>query len=287
MRYRLVSLLSRLPFWWLYRLSDLIFFLVYRVFGYRRKVVLQNLKNSFPHFDEKQRKATAKGFYRNLCDILVETLKGLTISKQELLARVEIEGDHYLTDALKNGQSVMALTSHLCNWEWMLLGLAAKTGGPTVGVYQILKNPWGEELMKKIRTRFGSEAVARGRIVRQMVAWRKTPKLYGMVADQSPKANENLSYFWQEFMHQETGFQRGPAVLAPKLQMAVMYLSMERTSRGHYRIRVQPMRYPPFDSREEDPSILSEYARRLQADLEKQPANWLWSHRRWKKKLMG
>lgn len=282
MRTLFIRFLSSLPFWALYILSDLLVFIIYHVVGYRKKVVMSNLAKSFPDSTEAQRSKIAKDFYKNLCDLLVETIKGLSVSKESLLDRVAVKGGEHLMKALAEGHSVMALTSHLCNWEWMLLTLAAHTGGPTVAVYQKLKDPWGEELMKSIRTRFGSKAVDRGKIIRQMVAWRKEPKLYGMVADQSPKANENVPYYWKMFMNQETVFQRGPAVLAPKLQMAVMYLRMERLSRGRYQITIQPMRYPPFDSTKEDTSILSDYARYLEEDLQRQPANWLWSHKRWK-----
>jgi KDO2-lipid IV(A) lauroyltransferase len=270
---------------WLHAFSSLLAFVLFHVVKYRKEVVMQNLRNSFPEKTDPERLRMARDFYLNLTDLLVETLKGMTIGADELRERVQVRGMEYLEAPLRKGHSVMALTSHHCNWEWMLLSVSAQLDGPVVAVYKELHSAFGEELMLAIRSRFDTEPVKHAYAPKKMIEWRREAKVYGMVADQAPQSKDKVPYFWTEFLHQETAFFRGPAVLAPKLQMAVIYASMRRTGRGRYALELFPMRHPPY-SPDEDLGILHEYVARLTADLQAQPSNWLWSHKRWKQQRL-
>lgn len=110
--------IARLPFGLLYLLSDVLYFLLYYVTGYRKKVVFKNLQNAFPEKTEAERLSIAKQFYRNLTDIVVETIKLAAISPEELHKRVKILNPEVISAATNQGKIALALGGHQCNWEW-------------------------------------------------------------------------------------------------------------------------------------------------------------------------
>lgn len=278
-----IRLLSMLPLRLLHLFSSLIAFLLYDIVGYRKAIVMDNLQRSFPGKSEKELQTITKNFYLNLTDVLIETLKGYSISRGEIKRRVEIQGLEHLMTPHQQGQQIMVLTSHSCNWEWVLLGISARLDAPLYGVYKPLSNPFFDRLIKYIRGRFGAKPLPMQQLAKRMIKMRKESEIYGLVADQSPQGRKNVPYFWKMFLNQETVFYRGAAVLAPKLQAVIVYISMERIKRGYYQLTISPLRNPPYD-KAEDLNILHEYAHRLEKDIQKQPANWLWTHKRWKQK---
>ncbi|MBC7449569.1 MAG: lauroyl acyltransferase [Hymenobacteraceae bacterium] len=287
--------LSRLPFGVLYVLADGLAWLLGSVIGYRRRVVVENLRKSFPEKTDDERRAIAWRFYHNLADVFVETLKLLSISRAELLRRVQIEGAETMLAYLAEGRTVLALGSHFVNWEWILPG--ATVNLPTAridGVYRPLGSAFGEALVTYLRTRLGGHLIRMQDVGRDIVRQRAVPRALSMVADQTPPGGE--IQFYTRFLNQDTPFFVGPDKLAASFRLPVFFLSQTRVRRGHYRYRLQlhydgatalpaPPRHPT-----DDPAlhpITAAYAQFLEAEIRHSPADYLWSHKRWKNSRPG
>ena len=160
--------LSRLPFFVLYLISDFLAFLAGTVFKYRKKVILENLRKSFPNKSERELEIITKGFYKNLADIVVETIKGLTISQKELDKRVKIVNEDVLVKYLQDNTTNIALASHQGNWEWLLLSCASRLPVNVQAAYKPLRNQFFEKLMFGIRSRFGTEPIPSKQLVRRI-----------------------------------------------------------------------------------------------------------------------
>ncbi len=273
--------LSKLPFWFLYRISDLLYFFLYKLLKYRVKVVKQNLKNSFPEKSETERLAIEKEFYSHLCDVIVETIKLLTISEAELRKRVSHKNPEILFPWFEKGESFVTMAPHLGNWEWLLAGNKLYVGCEIDAVYKPLSSPFFEKLMLKIRSRFGSFPVPSTQILRIEAGRKHISRAIAMVADQTP-GPENA--FVSRFLHQPTLFFRGPQKIAQTFQYPVFYSSMEKIGRGRYLIKVEEIALRPLPEGDE---ILKSFVEKMETDIHKQPAYWLWSHKRWKHKIPG
>ena len=271
-------LLSRLPFPVLYALGDLLYVLGYYVFGYRKKVVRANLDLAFPRKTAAEKKAIARQFYRNLVDIVVETVKLLTISSRELGRRVTIANPGVLLEHLDRGQSIVVMTGHQGNWEWLLQGCALHLGYDVDAVYKPLRNKFSEKLMLAIRQRFGPLPVPMQQLPRALVQRRPVVRIIAMVADQAPPPE---MAHWLNFFGHDTPFFTGAAKIAQRTAFPVLFTRMQRLRRGYYRVHMAPIALPPYPpSAVED--IIGHYAAAVQSAIEERPAEWLWSHKRWK-----
>jgi Kdo2-lipid IVA lauroyltransferase/acyltransferase len=271
-------LLSRLPLFWLHRLADGLYFLLAYVVRYRRPVVDENLRRAFPDRSPADRARLIRQFYRNLTDVLVETIKLATMTADELRRRVRYTNPGLVRPFLERGQVVMIMTSHTANWEW-LPGSSVLNGFPSDSVYKPLTNPFFERLMQEVRSRFGVTLVPMQRLGRSVVARRNEPRLIGLVADQIPDRPEYG--FWTDFLNQDTPFYPGPERLARSAAMPVVYVEMARVRRGYYEATFTILGEPPYTTLPEH-ELLLRYRNALQATIHRHPANWLWSHKRWK-----
>lgn len=276
----LIRFLSILPFPILYLFSDFLAFLAFRVVGYRKRLIVKNLKNSFPEKKDAEIQKITKEFYTNLTDVLVETIKSLSMTPEDFKKRVKLKKPELLLDAVNDGKSVIALGSHMCNWEWILLinSIIAKTD-TIVGGYQYISNAFTNNLFLKIRSRFGAKMVEKKNILKEILISRDKPKIYGLVADQTP-VGELQNRYWTNFLNQETVFYIGGEKIAQKKGMVVIYVDMQRTKRGYYVINYSALDQPPFN--DEENFITKNYVKRLEKGIREAPANWLWSHNRWK-----
>lgn len=273
-------LLSRLPFPMLYALSYLLYVLSYYILGYRREVVKSNLDLAFPRKTAAEKKAIARQFYRNLTDIIVETVKLLTISPEELARRVIISNPEVLLQHLDQGRSIVVMTGHQGNWEWLLQGCALLLGYEVDAVYKPLRNKFSEKLMLAIRRRFGPLPVPMQQLPRALVQRRSVVRIIAMVADQAPAPE---MAHWLNFFGHDTPFFVGAAKIAQRTGFPVLFTRMQRLRRGYYQVHMAPIAQPPYapDAVEE---IIGRYAAAVQAAIEERPAEWLWSHKRWKHK---
>lgn len=271
-------LLSRLPLPVLYGLSDIFYFLLAYLIRYRRSVIRNNLQASFPTLQPTEIDRLIKRFYQNLTDLIVETIKLPHLPADELVKRVTFANPEVVKACFNKGQAVIGMASHQCNWEW-LPPASVLNGMPTDSVYKPLKNSFFEELMRIIRSRFGAYPLPMNKISREMVARRNQPRIVALVADQVPDQPE--FGYWMPFLNRDTPFYPGTERLARSFNLPVFFLEIVRTRRGYYRATFYPIAEPPYESRENG-FILERYRDLLEQSIQRNPADWLWSHKRWK-----
>ena len=274
----LLKSISKIPFSILYLFSDFLFFLAYYVVGYRKKVVLSNLQNSFPEKNKKEIKLITKGFYRNLADVIVETLKVITISRKNLDSRVKINNKEVLYEYIAKNESVIVLTGHQCNWEWLFISGCSQLTMPIRGIYKFINNPTFENLMLDARSRFGEKPIEMQKSFKVFVKRKNIPTAYGMIADQSPMPNENNLHL--TFLNQDTPFFRGPDRFAKILNFNVVFWGMKRIKRGYYEINLEKISEPPY--KKDNMEILEKFRDKMEDLIKENPSDWLWSHKRWK-----
>ena len=274
----LLTAISRLSWKGLYKLSDIFRFLIFDVGHYRKDVIFNNLKNSFPNYNDNTIQSIARKYYRNFTDIIFETIKLRSISKNDLLNRFELETellDHYYAQQ----KNVVVVSGHLGNWEMLNLFASAKLSYQIVVVYHELANEIFEDWFKKVRTKFGTEMVPMKEAMVRAMAPREKPFLFVLVNDQSPSPDKA---YWTNFLNQDTGIFRGGELIAKRLNAPVLYMGILRDEqkRGHYRSYFRLITENP--KKEPTNNILQHQIEYLEEDIKRQPDNWLWSHRRWK-----
>ena len=275
---RLLTAISRLSWKNLYKLSDIFRFLIFDVIQYRKKVIIENLHNSFPEQDERKIRKIARKYYRNFTDIIFETIKLRSISKNDLLRRFEVETS-LLDQYYEQKRNLIVVAGHLGNWEMLNLFASARLSYQIVVVYHELANNAFEDWFKKVRTQFGTEMVPMKDAFVKAVTPRDKPFIYILINDQSPIPEKA---YWTKFLNQETGVFRGVELIARRLNAPVLYMGVLRNEwkRGFYKFYFELITESPKE--EPNNKILEKQINYLEKDILKQPDNWLWSHRRWK-----
>lgn len=276
----MVKFLSRLPWWALYAFSSLLYFLAYYVARHRRTVIRDQLARVFPDLPEKDRIAIHKRFMHNFCDVLVETLKSFSMQPAEMIERARFVDSSAVRRRLQAGQSVMLVTSHLCNWEWLLQGVALQLGFPVDAAYKPLHDAWADRLMLKVRSRFGARLIPAKQLLTDFLQRRAIVRAVAMNADQAPVSTDKRH--WTLFLGQDTAFYVGAEQIARATRLPIIYVLMRRIKRGFYEIETREL----WDGREivAPNGITERYARSCEEDVLAHPADWLWSYRRWKLK---
>lgn len=272
-----LRLIAKLPFSVLYGISNLLAQFAFYVIRYRRKVVSSNLHYSFPDKNQQELYQIAKEFYYNLADVIIETIKTFSITRHEVQKRVRIINPELPLRYLSEGKPIIAMTSHQSNWEWVLMGASA-LNYPLEAVYKPLRNPIFNQVMIEIRSIFGATPVPMQSILREIVRRKSEPRLIGMVADQMPFPEHA---YWTTFLNQDTGFYTGSEKIARNIGYVVLFIEVVRVKRGHYEMRFEELAVPPYDTLAPN-SIIEKYAKRLEKSITQYPADWLWSHKRWK-----
>jgi KDO2-lipid IV(A) lauroyltransferase len=273
-----LTLISKVPFAALYFVSNVFYLLNRYVIRYRYDVVRTNLRNAFPKRSDSEINALTEQTFRNLADILVETIKGIGISRDELERRMTITASSRVRELVNEGAPLIFLTAHHCNWEWLLLYSCIHLPHPLIVAYQPFHDQRFNEFMLEARTRFGGKAVPATELVRQIVRNRKNLKTLALLADQSPSRNERKH--WVKFLNQDTAFIDGTDSLAWLTAMPVVFVHTKRRKRGHYDVLLEVLAEPPYEKYGH--AIVERYARELEAMIQADPSSWLWSHRRWK-----
>ena len=272
-----VYLISYLPFRLLYLLSDFLYLLIYEVFGYRKNVVTQNLKNSFPDKSEAELDRIRSGFYRYLCDLGVETIKTLTITPAALKQHFRHSDLSSLERCLKQKQSVIIVMGHLGNWEMGGAYFSLLPIHQLYVIYHPLSNKYFNRLFLRIRTRFGAGVYPMKTAFRGMVKNKDELTATSFVADQTPSP---ANAYWMTFLNQDTAVFKGSEAIARKLDYPIIYISVIREKRGQYLCHSELLIEHPRELSENE--VTEIHTRRLERDIIKHPETWLWSHRRWK-----
>lgn len=275
--YPLLYLLSLLPFFILYGISDCIAFLLRVVFKYRRQVVLDNLQTAFPEKTEAERLQLAKAFYQYFSDSFVEMLKFISISKKQLLKRTSGTYD-IINQLLAEGKNVNLLCGHQFNWEYANLLYSVMLDVPFVTIYHPLRNKTADRVMLKIRERFGAVLVGTDSFGKKMHNVMKGQYALVLAADQTPSNLKKA--FWLTFFGKPTSFLPGPELTAVRNKAAVVFVAFKRTKRGYYHF--ESILVTENGGETARGEITSKYRTALETAIRNDPANYLWSHRRFK-----
>ncbi len=279
----LMYLLSLLPFWVLYRISDLLYLFVFYLIRYRRPLVRKNLRNSFPDKTEKERRRIEKDFYAFFCDYIVETVKILSIPPEKMKRHMEFIGFEQMEDALTRHTSCFLYLGHYCNWEW-IASIPLWCRQPDIHfaqLYHPLHSPLFDRLFLELRGRFGSENVRKQDALRHILNYNrnKQKNVVGFISDQTPRW-VNI-HEWVTFLNQDTPVFIGTERIGKKVDAAIFFCDITRPKRGYYRAVLRPMTedirsYPDYE-------LTALYMRELEACIRRAPAFWLWTHNRWKR----
>lgn len=275
-----LKLVARFPFWLIYGLSNLFYLVVYYFIGYRKKVVAQNLRNSFPEKSDAELKKITKQFYRHFCDLTLEVIKLGNIKEKDFRERMNVKNPQLINRYYEQGKSVVVLTMHHNNWEWgSVFPLFLKH--TIFGVYKPLHNLQFDKYINSNRARFGAEMVPNSTVLRRVIkADKKNEQVFIWLAgDQTPPFQNK---FWMMFLNQETTFYPGPAAISRRFNYPVIFQNTVKTKRGFYEITFEVLFENSKDYSETD--IMSAYIEKMEETINKQPAYYLWSHKRWKHK---
>lgn len=266
-----------MPLWLLYRISDIFYIFIYHVVGYRKNVVWANLKNSFPEKSDAELTAVMRRFYAYFCDLLLETIKTLTISEKELRQMMTFSGKPVFERYVTENRNLVLVLGHFGNWEICGGRFSIEKLHHLFVIYHPLKNEWFDRLVYHMRTRHGTGLYPMNSALKGMLKDRNELNATAFVADQA--ASPYHSY-WLTFLHQDTPVFRGAENIAKKLDYAVLYVSITRQKRGQYDLSAIPVSDNPKS--EPDGEITRRFTAMLEEDIKKQPEIWLWTHRRWK-----
>ncbi len=270
-----------LPLSVLYVLSDALYFFLYYIARYRRKVVRKNLTNAFPFKGETEIEKIEKDFYRFLCDYYVETIKLLHISDEEIKQRMTFDNPELLNELAKNGNSCIMSLGHYGNWEYVpSIGFYLSPEIVQGQIYKQLHNKTFDRFFLKIRSRFSPKCIEKGEVFRTIVKNRNVGRsmVIGFLTDQRPP--RYYDQYWTTFLNQDTLILTGMERIAAKFGFSVVYLDMQRVKRGYYRGTFSLI--TPDASQEEPYAVTEKYMRKLEKTILRDPAYWLWSHNRWK-----
>ncbi len=273
-----LKIISLLPFWLLYLISDLLFFFLYYIFKYRRNVVRTNLANAFPEKSLEDRHGIEKRFYSFLADMMLESIKSISISPGELKKRYQFENLDIINTYLEAGRPVIAVSGHYGNWEWGPLSIPSQLSEDVLVVYKPLSDKKFDTKINSIRSRFGALMVPMKMTLRKLTEYKTKPHVLVLVGDQTPAYEE--SQYFTSFLNQPTAVFLGVEKIAVRSNYAVIYFSINRIKRGYYKSIVKPLVEFPKETSEYE--ITQAHTRELEDLIREKPEYWLWSHRRWK-----
>lgn len=271
--------LAILPKKILYLISDFLFFLLFYLVKYRISVVRENLKKAFPEKTAEELKRIRKSFYKNLADVIIENAVIQFYPKKRLEKMFSFSNDEIMNDYYETGRHIVLITGHYNNWEWAL-PLSYTFDHLVIGVYKPLKNKWFDKAVKKARTRFGAAVVPMQRIGRALIDFNNKGilTLTGMVADQRPMRSQ--IHYWTMLLNQKSAIFTGSEKLARKFNSVVVFMKVRRLHRGVYKAEIELITDKPLETSENE--ITEKHTRILEDLILEEPANWLWSHKRWK-----
>lgn len=274
--------LAHLPLPLLYVLADGIYLLLAYVVRYRRSVVLVNLRNSFPEKLETDILRIANQFYQHFAEVMVETLKLMVMPAAELKERVWFSNPEVMERHFAAGRTVLGLSSHAGNWEWVLTSGAVWLSAHADGVYKPLSNPFFESFLHQLRTRTGAGLIPMRDTLRDMLQRRGEVRVVSLLSDQAAGPEDRP--YWTQFMHQDAGFYTSADRLAARFRCPVVYVSIRRLRRGYYQIILTELYDGDAPLPANDFPVTEAFVRQLERDIHEFPADYLWTHRRWKHK---
>jgi KDO2-lipid IV(A) lauroyltransferase len=274
-------LITLLPLRVLYIFADLLYYVLYYVIGYRRKVVETNLRNSFPEKTDEELKIIEKKFYRHLADLIIEVLKLSHMSEAEQKKRFSYSNLEVIDRLREEKRDIIAIVGHYNNWEWPTL-LPYYLKYKTVIIYKPLQNKYFNNFVNAQRSKFGIVLTPTSLVIREIINYRKNNinTLSVFISDQIP-SKDDIKY-WTKFLNQDTAVYTGAGKIAAKYDMAVVFFHIQKIKRGYYNLNIEPLNDHTAGLSEND--ITEVHVRHLEEIIIDKPEYWIWSHRRWKHK---
>lgn len=273
-----LGVLSLLPLPILYILADISYVLIYRIFGYRKKVVSENLSRALPEKKLAEIKAIEKKFFKYLASLIFEIIKMSNISRKEIRKRFVFKNKELVQAYLDRGQSILICSAHYGNWEWGTLGIGLNFRADHYPIYKPLSNNTFDNWFKAVRSRYGNKLVPMRQTMRALAASKGKPSIFSFGNDQAPSKDE--SHYWTSFLHQQASIQLGIEKIARKTNRPIFYFKVKVLKRGYYEVDCVPLCLNPTATKEFE--ITELHTRFLEEIIREEPAYWLWSHRRWK-----
>ena len=275
-----INIFRIVPFGLIYFFGWIIYVIIYHLVGYRRDVVLTNLRKCFPEKSETELKTLSKKFYKdNLADIFVEGLKGFTMSQKQFKSRYRVVNPEILDEYYQKGQDVIALATHYGNWEWGIQAVGSQIGHQAAALYKPLSNKYVERFTKNLREKSGMKLVSIYDTLAYFQSKKEKPVIYIMAADQFP-GDQMAKALWIEFLGRETPCLHGPESYARYNNLPVVFFDVRRVKRGYYTLEIKKMIENPKETQPGD--ITKIYMNILEQVIQAKPQDWLWSHKRWK-----
>lgn len=273
--------ISMLPFRLLYLLSDFVYVIVYYVIGYRKKTVRENLALALPHLSAQERLVIEKKSFRHLCDMFLEMIKTMTISKKEISNRFVFTNLEVYTKLEEQEKSIAMMLAHYASYEWVISMNAYVTFG-AFAIYKKIANPYFDKLVRNIRSRFKAELITTKETIPTIIRndENKLLSIYGFASDQSPRLSS--AFHWQKFMGIEVPVHTGAEMLAKKYNMNVIFLKVKKIKRGYYEASFEVL----SENVKEVPNyeITDKFLKLVEQQIYEAPEYYLWTHNRWKHK---
>ena len=277
--YPLLWFVSILPFRLLYAVSDVLYVVLYHIVGYRKQTVQENLKLVFPEKSEAERQLITKRFYHHLCDMILEAIKSMSISVEDMKARFKFTNIELIKEFEKQNKSIVLMCAHYGSWEWIfIIQTYVKFRG--YAIYKRLNNSYFDKLVRGIRARYNSYLVTTKETIPTLIENKKKGVLTmnGFVSDQTPKKGK--AYHWNTFMGIEVPIHTGAEMLAKKLDMPVIFFSVKRIKRGFYETTFQTLAEQPNEYK--NYAITDQFLKHVEQQIIDAPEYYLWTHKRWK-----
>jgi len=278
--YLFIIPISLLPFPLLYLLSDFLFFIFYSLLGYRKKIVVSNITNSFPEKSKQEVNEITKLFYKHFCDVIVESLKSFTISDAQISKRMLLKNPELLNSYYDKKQSVILAGGHYNNWEWIAVALDKQMKHQSIAIYKTLSNKFFDEKMRSTRGKFGLLMVSTKLVAETFSKFKNELTATIFAIDQSP-SNPKKCY-WMNFLNQDTPVLFGTEKFSKDYNQPVLFGTITKVKRGFYQIEFQTVTDNPTNTAHG--YITETTTKLLEAEIIKAPQYWLWTHRRWKHK---
>ena len=274
------KIVAKFPFWAIYFISSFFYLVVYYIIGYRKAVVLKNLRKSFPEKSDAEIKLIAKKFFHHFADLTLETIKMRGMSDSDFKERMKVANADLINSYFEKGKSVLVLTMHYNNWEWGTY-LSKYLKHKSLAVYKPLANKEFDKFMNETRSRFDAELIKNDHILRHLIRYekQKTPVFVWLAGDQSPISADD---YWFRFLNQEAMFYPGPAFISKRFNQPIFFQRLDKTGRGKYITTFELLCDNPTGKSEHE--ILKIYIEKMEEIIREKPEYYLWSHKRWKRK---
>lgn len=275
-----IVLIGIMPFRVMYWFSNLFAFLLHKVFGYRRRIIDENLSRAYPNITEEEKRKLIKRIYRNISDVFVEGVKAFIMPHKQVVKRHKVLNPEVIEPYLKMGHSIIGLTGHIANWEWGSLSASGQINASVVAFYKELSNPIVDRFVKASRRKYGTILASIKNTAETFEKHIDKNNVFVMAADQSPLKKQLEHAYWTTFFGQQTPFLYGPEKYSTKHGLPVFYIDIDRVNRGYYEVTLSLLSNKPQLLAAGE--LTKIYALKLEEVIRRKPENWLWSHRRWR-----